>query len=49
MMINYIWSVNNSLDKLRAFDGLFNSVDNYAFSYLYTTLPFNFIEKKFKY
>ena len=49
-MINYFWSVKNSLDvldKLRAFDGPFDSVDSFDFSTLYTTLPHYLLKQKF--
>ena len=50
--INYFWSVKNSLDvldKLRAFENTFHTVDSYDFSTLYTNLPHNLIKKKFEY
>lgn len=50
--INHFWSVKNSLDvldKLRAFENTFQSVDSYDFSTLYTNLPHNLIKKKFEY
>ena len=49
---NYFWSVKNSLDvldKLRAFDGPFDSVDSFDLSTLYTTLPHYLIKQKFSY
>ena len=50
--VNHFWSIKNSLDvldKLRAFENTFHSVDSYDFSTLYTNLPHNLIKNKFEY
>ena len=50
--VNYFWSVKNSLDvldKIRSYQGQYNSVESYDFSTLYTTLPHNLIKQKFTY
>ena len=46
---NVFWSVKNSLevlDKLHAFAGIFDSVQSFDFSTLYTTLPHILIKEK---
>ena len=50
--INYFWSVQfilDVLDKLRIYDGTFNTVDSFEFSTLYTTRPHTLINHKFSY